>query len=386
MRGPRQVEGRAWWGYVRRAAVALLVLSAFGAAGSTPTSLASPAKKPKPPGKSKSQVSTSGATSDSGAITITSGGVYSGSWTSAGATPAVRIATTQPVTITNARITNLGGGELVRADPAASVTITRTTFEGGNGRAFYSSGVKSLTLANCTITKTSGIRLDGATAGAAISISRNRVRNIQGASYNTQFTQLADVTTARVEISWNEVINVFGQSGVEDNINLYRSAYADVHDNYIQGAYPATASGGFSGSGIMIDSLGSHDNDVHGNQVVDTTNAGIGVTGGWDNKIHDNRLVFDGRLDDGTPLSAANVGLFVWKGIYNDPGWDNNDAYANTVGWVNAAQARNDWWLPNCSGNCTSLHYDGSLDHGAEQAEYQAWLAKLAANSVKIGA
>ena len=59
---------------------------------------------------------------------------------------------------------------------------------------------------------------------------------------------------------------------------------------------------------------------MYANQVVDTTNAGIGIAGGWNNKVHDNRIVSDGKLDDGTPLAAANVGLFVWN-MYGDPGW-----------------------------------------------------------------
>lgn len=321
----------------------------------------------------------------SGPITITRGGTYSGTWSSAGTAPAVRVSTTEPVRITNSLVQNVNGGELVRAGAGANVTITYTKFQGGNGRAFYAYGIGSLTIANCTIDETSGIRLDSSQVGATISVTRNKARDIQAASYNTQFVQLANVTAARADISWNEVVNTFGRSGVEDNISLYATAYAKVHDNYIQGAYPSSASATFSGSGIMIDQRGSHDNDVYSNQVVATTNAGIAIAGGWNNKVHDNRIVFDGRLEDGTILRAANVGLYVWNGVYHDPGWANNDAYGNTVGWVNGAGKRNDWWNPDCTGSCSNVAVAGALDNTSEQAEYRAWLAKTATSGVAVG-
>jgi parallel beta-helix repeat protein len=318
-------------------------------------------------------------------ITITSGGTYSGQWISTNATPAVQINTTAPVTIAYSDVQNLSGGDLIDATNGANVTIIHTTFEGGNGRAFYAYKLKSLTIQNCTITDTSGIRLDGAADSATVEISQNKVRNIQSASYNTVFAQLANVTTAQIDISWNEVINTYGQSGVEDNISIYASAFAQVHDNYIQGAYPSSPSAPFTGSGIMIDYVGAHDNNVYSNQIVDTTNAGIGIAGGWNNKVHDNRMVSDGKLDDGTPLAAANVGLYVWN-MYSDPNWGNNDAYGNTVGWLNASGNWAGWWLPDCSGTCSNTSYPGTVNHAAEQAEYQIWLAKLLANGITPGA
>jgi hypothetical protein len=296
----------------------------------------------------------------------------------------VQIKTTQPVTITGSDIQNPAGGDLVDAQSGANVTITHTTFEGGNGRAFYSYMIKSLTLANDSITETTGIRLDGSQPSATIEVTRNSVRNIQSASYNTVFAQLADVTSAQADISWNQVVNTYGQSGVEDNISLFESAYAQVHDNYVQGAYPSSPGASFTGSGIMIDE-GSYDNDVYSNQVVDTTNTGIGIAGGRDNKVYGNRMISDGKLDDGTPLAAANVGVFVWN-MYSDPSWANNDAYGNTVGWLNSHGSWSGWWLPGCSGSCANTSFSGTVNHSAESAEYQSWLAKLAAKGITVGA
>ena len=134
----------------------------------------------------------------------------------------------------------------------------------------------------------------------------------------------------------------------------------------------------------MLDS-GAHDNEVWNNQIVETTNTGIGIASGWNNKVHDNRLVFDGKLDDGTTLAAANVGVYVWN-YDSNPNWANNSAWGNVVSWINAAGSRNDWWLPNCSGNCADTSLGGTLDHSRELAEYQSWLGKLAANAITVGA
>ncbi len=191
--------------------------------------------------------------------------------------------------------------------------------------------------------------------------------------------------TATIEVSWNEIVNTFGQSAAEDVISVYQTSFAKIHNNYIRGAYPASASGSFSGSGIMVDAAGSHDNDIYSNQIIETTNAGIGISAGWNNKAHDNRLVFDGKLDDGTTLAASNTGIYVWNSN-PDPGWSNNQAYGNVVGWVNSSGARNDWWMPDCSGNCANTGFAGTVDHAAEVAEWTTWNNKLAANGVTIGA
>jgi hypothetical protein len=266
------------------------------------------------------------------------------------------------------------------------VTLDHVTGNGGTGRFFRSDYFKSVTIRNCTLNKTAGIYLNAPQSGASIVVTRNRQSNVQPLSIKTQFVQLDHVTTATIDISWNEVVNAFGQSGVEDNISLYATAYAKVHDNYIQGAYPSSATGGFSGSGIMSGEQRGHDNEIYNNQIVDTI-TGIGIAGGSNNSVHDNRLVFDGRLPDGTVLTAANVGIFVWN-MDNDPSWSNNQAYGNTIAWMywnGSSLVRNDTWLPHCTGNCsnTSLITVSITD---ETAELARWHNKLAAAGITVGA
>jgi Right handed beta helix region len=316
-------------------------------------------------------------------ITITSGGVYSGSWASTTSEPTIRIDTTEPVRITKSTI--VGVGDLVLAEQGANVTLADVTGRSGSdtGRFFTGDAVARLTIRNCTISSTGGIYVHGAQPNTRITITRNRHVNVKASDGFRSFAQLDGVSTAAIDVSWNEVVNAFGQSRVEDNISLYRTSFAKVHDNYIQGGYPSSAVGGYSGSGIMIEQ-GSHHNEVYSNQVVETTNAGIGIASGHNNTIHSNRLVFDGKLENGTRLAAANVGLYVWDAT-DDPLWANNQAWGNAAAWVNANGKRNDWWIPHCSGRCENTRLRGVVNNERERAERRLWLEKLEATKIVVG-
>ncbi len=326
-----------------------------------------------------------------GPIVITQGGTYSGSWEStSSSTPAVQILTTEPVTIVSSTVRNLAGGRLIEIPNGAqaNVTIDRVFAFGGSGRFVYAEGFKSITVSNCTIDQTAGIDLRSPVASSSVSVTRNRMRNVQQPSEGElrQFLQLNRVTTASVDISWNEVVNTFGQSRVEDNISVYMSSNARIHDNFIHGGYPAGVSSSYRGSGIAIGDGGGNYNQVYDNQVVATTNVGIGIAGGHDNFITNNRVVSDGRLDNGTMLSAANVGISVWNWS-NDPTWGNNHATGNTVGWINQAGSRNDLWFahaPNETSKNTRARH--RISRSVEVAEYERWLVKLVAAGFRVGA
>jgi hypothetical protein len=133
----------------------------------------------------------------------------------------------------------------------------------------------------------------------------------------------------------------------------------------------------------------SYDNKVFDNQVIDTTNAGIGIAGGHDNYIRHNRVLSDGMLDDGTPLAASNVGIFVWNSK-SDSRWANNHAIGNTIGWRRSDGTWNNMWFPDAPGGDYALNLaladDRLITRAQEQAEWTAWLAKLAANRIHVGA
>lgn len=241
-------------------------------------------------------------------------------------------------------------------------------------------------------------------------ILRNRVKNIDGRHSNgaggfsrtgydaAQFVQLNGVRGLQsAEIAWNQIINKPGESRVEDNISVYLSNGVPhhpirIHDNYIQGAYPINPTEDrYSGGGIMVGdgSAGSasevsHHVTAYDNQVIDTTNYGVAIADGHDSSYHHNRVISDGLLDDGTRVAAQNVGIYVWNSS-NGAYFFSNSANSNEVGWLNSNGSRNDWWLPQCSGNCANSQIPGPVDASLEAAEYDRWLRKLSAAKVTVG-
>jgi hypothetical protein len=326
-------------------------------------------------------------------ITITVGGLYTGDWMSTGSTPAVTIATGEPVTIVDSTVTNLDGGTLVETPYSVptNVTLDHVSAYGGNGRFYEAENFKAITIRNCTIDRTSGIYLASGAAGSSVVITRNKQRNVQRGSVNPgNFVQLAEIQDATVDISWNEIVNEFGMSEPEDVISIYKSSHARIHDNYLQGGYPLTNTSQSSANGITVEvgegaPPASFDNSIWNNTVVDNV-GGIGIVGGYDNSAHGNRIVQDGRLPTGSRLLAANLGLAVWN-IGGFPDFANNHVWANLVGYVNAAGRRNDMWFPDAPGDYTlNKRLPGKITRALERAQWTAWRAKLASRHIRIGA
>ena len=348
--------------------------------------------------------------------TITEGGTYTGCWDSNDRNvAAITIATSSPVTIADSTVK--GPGHLIRASvDGTHVTVRDSEGYGENpnvsgvakGRFFVASNVGSVTLANNYLEGTGGINVVSKRADSpygAVKILRNKVLNIDGRRSNgvggyqasgviTQFVQLNAVREcAGCEIAYNEVINRPGASHVEDVISTWLSSGTPsnpmtFHDNYIDGAFPAGGrSAGYSGGGIMVGDGGlgaitavPHDVVAHNNVVTDTVNYGIAVAGGHNLTIRNNRIIGD---NDG--YSAANVGKYIWN-LEGGANFYNNQAYSNVVGWKRADGSRNDWWLPNCSVNCSgNTNYAGDINQATEDNERQTWLNRTAALGVTVG-
>lgn len=348
--------------------------------------------------------------------TITEGGTYTGCWDSNDRNvAAVTVATAAPVTIADSTVK--GPGHLIKASVDGShVTVRDTEGYGENpnvsgvakGRFFVASNVGGVTLTNNYLQGTGGINIVGKRTDApsgAVKILRNKVLNIDGRRSNgvggyqnsgviTQFVQLNSVRDcAGCEIAYNEVINRPGESHVEDVISTWLSSGTPAnpmtyHDNYIDGAFPAGGpDAGYSGGGIMVGDGGlgtitevPHDVVAHDNVVMDTVNYGIAIAGGHDLTIRNNRI-----LGDNDGYSAANIGMYVWN-LDSAVNFYDNQAYSNVVGWERANGTRNDWWLPDCSENCSGgTNYAGDIDQATEDNERQAWLNRLAALGVTLG-
>jgi PA14 domain len=356
-------------------------------------------------------------TTFSSPITITSGGTYSGCWQSTSFnTPAVTISTTQPVVIQDSSI-KAKGFKIKEGVQDTNVTVRRTTFAGMNPNisgaateyAIYLLNPQNVVIENNHFESTPGIHIRNMIAprSGGITVRYNTAHNIDARQSNgvggytanhhlRQFFQTNRAIGVPVEVAWNQVINEPGQSAIEDNINLYLSrgtptSPINVHDNYIDGAFPASVTGPgvtierFSGGGILCGD-GPHTSDAdapayahcHHNQVLDTLNYGIAVSHGHHIEYDHNRAVGD---SDGVRMTAwAGVGMSC-QHRDTTPSFHDNSMHDNQVAWL-ANGSRNDYWL---SGLCVGEATNPSLPSVGEAAEWILWQSKLASANVTLG-
>ncbi len=365
-------------------------------------------------------------------ITITRGGTYSGNWESLDArVPAVKIATAEPVIIEKSNLR--GRGSLISASfTSANLTVRDTRGYGLNpniagwtpGRFLNAEAFNNIHVENCYLESTSGIYFRAFTGNAAngdtVKILRNEAKNIDGRQsdgnggfspsekYLVQFVQFNDVKhVPNVEVAWNKVVNEAFKSAVEDNINIYVSSGTaespfQIHDNYIEGGYaPDPVTQNYSGGGILLCDGGSATLadacgyiQAFGNTVINTTNYGIAISAGHDNAYYDNRVFSTGRLADGRPVKAQNVGMYVWN-MHGDPSttYFNNNGYNNVSSWQkvdvtsNSIIGYNNWWLPDCgsSGCGGNTGLNALVDQAKLDAELSAWASKASQSAGVIG-
>ncbi|MFB9993177.1 NPCBM/NEW2 domain-containing protein [Deinococcus oregonensis] len=366
----------------------------------------------------------------SGPIVITKGGTYSGNWENTLNKSAVLIQTSEPVIIENSNIRSRGN---LISGFKNRLTVRNTRGYALNpnvagkaaGRAVNAEEVMSLRVENSYFEGTTGIYarafMGNPAAGDTIKILKNRFRNTDGrlsdgvGGYNGKYSVVQAILfnnvkrLPNVEIGWNEIINEPGKSRTEENMNFYVSSGTPtspflIHDNYIQGAYgmsPLTdtfyAGGGILvGDGKVSNPLDSGYARVYNNQIVGTTNHGIAIGGGVENRMYNNRVISSGRMPNGQRLPAANVGLYVWDvvgaGQLLPPTFANNRMENNVVGWTKVAAdgktSNNATWFPNCGLNgtlCAGNQNIGTVTLDMEKQEYTRWQDKVSSNNVKVG-
>ena len=348
-------------------------------------------------------------------IVITEGGTYQGRWESTEAgTPAVLINTSDPVVIENSEIRSKGELIYLTSVQGGQLTVRNVTGYGSNpnregafpGRFVRANNYKSVTVEHCYFENTSGILLHNSVSGASAKVLYNRARNIEGrysdgnggwqegTKWNVQFLQLdKGKELVDTEVAWNQIVNEPYQSRVEDVINLYSTSGTStdpikIHDNYIQGAFPADpATDSYNGGGIMLGDNGGSYQRAYDNQVVSTSNYGIAIAGGEYNQFYNNRVVSSGYLADGTYIASQNVGIYIWNQSPEAP-FREAEAYNNVVGWVREG-GRNDGWIGNGGADAARWENNesiaGEITQQTEQAEWDRWIQKLSDAGVIVG-
>lgn len=347
-------------------------------------------------------------------LTISSGGVYSlgcRESTSVG-TPAITINTTQPVTIDRMTIKHRGIGISYNVS-GVNLTVTNSTFErtspgttttGQNGRAINLTGAASLVVEHNTFLRGNGIWV-GNTGSLAGRVRYNYSEDIGYWGLSdccVQFFQSDGLTLSGVgggsfEIGWNHTLNRWGQSDVEDNINIYKTGGAsgsplDIHHNLIDGAYDASANGdGYTGGGILFGdgnpAAGSWVT-VRDNWIIGTSNYGVSSAGGSNNQILRNTAVSDSLTQTGGLHSPTyGTGVVAWDSTSTST---NITVQDNVSGWVRRTGVgtnteRSDYWLPEADVNTGNTSMADPIDSTDEQAARDAWDTARVAAGVTVG-
>jgi hypothetical protein len=352
------------------------------------------------------------------------GNTITGNFQGTQTAPAILVSNaTGPIYIVNSNVQ--GPGDLIKV-VNSDVHVMNTTGVGtyptqtgiAKGTFVTATNPVNLVVSDCHVSDVSfGVYVTGYggnnSINNAISILRNHFSNIDGrptdgkggyvtsGDFKAHAVQINNVLNVPgIEIAWNEIINtphisasgqlieIIDGSGIPSNHML-------IHDNYIQGAYPANPGvDGYTGGGMIVNGTATDTAattsayiDIYNNQIVSTANVGIAVAAGHDISVHDNRIVSSGYLSDGTfmPMSYAN-GIYNWNYYNQGPKvFFNDDMNTNTVGMIakdsNGNPRRSDWYLPgqkDPEANVDLTPNDSAHPTLADEAnEYTLWQNKV---------
>ncbi len=367
-------------------------------------------------------------------LVITKGGTYTGNWRSDDPTvDAVQIATSEAVTIDGANIVAAGGAIDVPSQAVALIVRNVNAAALYTNRAGQAKGMfvncgnfASLLVAHThSVGFSEGLRvLDFGTAppsGQKVTVLYNEFRNIDArtsdgdggydttlSSAGTNAVGLNSLKGAVVEIGWNEVINLPGESWAGDLISTYESSGTDaspieIHDNFVQGDYPPvpTAAVPFSGCGIQIGDAPNRDDvgftQAHDNQVISIDNCGIGISSGHDQRVFANRVVSAATTPEGVALGGQYRSAYGEWDYYAhsdpstplpaDPTWHDNSVHDNVENVVTASGQRASDMLVDTDSNTKNNTVIGSAPATIAdlQAEIATWRAKRAMSPEPLG-
>lgn len=282
-----------------------------------------------------------------------------------------------------------------------SLTIQNSTIKGaGSARGIQVWGFTTLAILNNLFKGTGGfLATDPHNMGKAARVMNNKGENINASTgpstrNKSSFLQFQFAAIPDMEIGWNWLKNIRGQSATEDAISLMLAGgtaghNAKIHDNFVDGVFEwplitPTNQGHFSGSGIMAfdpgNSFGSNAGgfvEVFDNVVLASENEAFACAGGHDIEIHHNR-----QVSDGTSTAFGTVGLRLWN-------W-NDKTPAGTFGKNVNIHDNFSCWMVGGKRHDFDIATQGTQANNVagvstEAAERAAWAANVVASGMTIG-
>jgi len=234
----------------------------------------------------------------------------------------LRITNSQNIIIRNCFF-NKATGEAIDIENCANITIEKNLFNS------VTSGVYALNSKDIKVINNQSVNAKQRTGGG-----------------RGQLVQLNGATGA------NEIINnrsecFPGESNPEDHISLFKSTGVIVEGNLLRGGGPSV-----SGSGIMSGDHGGSNQVIRNNVLLNTGNCGIGVAGGNNISVLNNKI-----FSVQTPVS--NNPLYVWA--QSGAACSNITVTGNRVNWTNNAGQINQGWNANNCGSSYDPEQNGSI-------------------------
>lgn len=254
-------------------------------------------------------------------------------------------------------------GDVIGLYGCENVIIRNNRFTNSKKRGIYLIGCKNITIIDNTFDHVhTALR---ASTSQGVKFDYNDVYNIGGPLKESNDTNngfvahFIQVTGAGNSISHNAAENIYGESSPGDLINVNQShgtaqSPIIVKGNWLRGGGPSK-----SGGGILIGDLGGSFQIAEDNILVDPGQYGMGIGGGH-NMILRNNKVYAKRQ------AFTNVGFSIANWSENQTGRSHSITFeGNTVNYTNRDGVKgNSWWIAENMkpvNGLTTNRYDSSL-------------------------
>lgn len=222
-------------------------------------------------------------------------------------------------------------------------------------KGIYLYNCKNITIVDCSFENVqSGLV---ASTSQGIKFEYNDIKNVVGplkGGYEIGvMAQFIHVSGPNNSISYNVCENIFGESSPEDNINLYGSNGTEqspiiVKGNWIRGGGPS-----ITGGGINLGDLGGSYQIAEDNVVVNGGQYGIGISGGHNMTLKNNKVF-------GSKNYFTNVGITACNWYENLGNSYNITIADNQVNYIHKDGYVNNWWfaqnIGSISGRETNIY------------------------------
>lgn len=250
------------------------------------------------------------------------------------------------VTIRNARIGPCGAGSGGDSNPGFGVRITggvdttvdRVVFTGVSAGVYADYGAKGVQVGKSHFSQLWGGTTDGGSKGVAVQF--NGVNN--SGRGNRISCNVIDNHYGSGSRSTGDVISVFNSNGSQ-------ASPIEIAYNKLRGGNSAT------GSGIMIGDYGGTWTYAHDNILVLPSNVGIGVAGGSDHRVENNRVW--AMSDTAAMPTCSGYYAFGQAGeSLRNVTVKNNRSYARCWLWGGSGEVSRGWYTDGNVANLTQTN------------------------------